>query len=112
MKTYAKIEKSGLVSMVTLVTEEKDEAWLKERFGGDWVEASPTAEFRKNSAGVGSSYSSKLDAFIPEKEHKSWVLDENTCIWEAPIPIPTEGSWDWDEQLLNWVEVLPEIAPE
>jgi hypothetical protein len=59
---------------------------------------------RFNYAGVGFSYDEARDAFIPPKPFESWVLDEDTCLWEAPIPMPTEGDWVWDEQAGAWVE--------
>lgn len=57
---------------------------------------------RKNYAGVGFSYNESLDAFIPPKPFESWVLDEDTCTWEPPIPKP-EGNYSWQEKDLNWV---------
>ncbi len=62
--------------------------------------------FRKNYAGIGYTYSYELDAFIPPKSFNSWVLNEETCLWEAPIPYPTDGNiYSWDEETLSWVPV-------
>ena len=67
-------------------------------FGGD--------SFRKNFAGSGSTYDPIRDAFIPPKMHPSWVLDEETCLWEAPTPRPTDGkSYIWDDETTSWTEV-------
>lgn len=60
--------------------------------------------FRKNYAGVGFTYDDVLDAFIPPKTFNSWILDETTCSWMAPIPYPEDGKdYDWDEETLNWI---------
>ena len=62
--------------------------------------------FRKNFAGVGFTYNIEKDAFIPPKplQYESWVLNEEKCIWEAPIEMPSDGKpYYWDEELLEWV---------
>ena len=59
--------------------------------------------FRKNHAGIGYTYDEDRDAFIPKKPYNSWVLNENTCLWEAPVAYPTDGQrYTWNEQNLNW----------
>ena len=59
----------------------------------------------KNYAGIGYSYDSIRDAFIPPKPYASWVLNENTCLWDAPTPYPTdEKTYNWDENTQQWVE--------
>jgi hypothetical protein len=62
--------------------------------------------FRKNHAGIGYTYDEDRDAFIPKKPYNSWILNENTCNWESPIPIPSDTSIDkkyqWNEQIQNW----------
>ena len=65
-----------------------------------------TKSLRKNYAGIGYSYDLTLDAFIPPKPYPSWVLDEQTCLWNAPVPMPTEGGpYIWDETTQSWVAV-------
>jgi hypothetical protein len=61
--------------------------------------------YRKNYAGIGYTYDSIRDAFIPPKPYPSWILNENTCLWESPIPYP-DGDlyYDWDENSLSWIE--------
>jgi len=62
--------------------------------------------FRKNYAGVGSTYDESLDAFIPPKPFDSWVLVEETCIWEPPTAYPTDNKpYVWDEPTLSWKEL-------
>lgn len=61
--------------------------------------------FRKNYAGIGFTYDAQRDAFIPPKPFNSWVLDEETCLWIAPVPIPNDGKfYTWNEQTTSWVE--------
>lgn len=63
--------------------------------------------FRKNYAGIGYTYDAQRDAFIPPKPFASWVLDEDTCQWNAPVPMPTDGErYMWNETNLAW-----ELAP-
>lgn len=80
-------------------------SWIIENLGGTWVKTSYNATIRKNFAGVGFTYDSRLDAFIPPKPFDSWVLDEETINWQAPTPQPEEGSYIWDEETLSWAEL-------
>ena len=62
--------------------------------------------YRKNYAGIGYSYDPERDAFIAPKPFASWILNEDTCRWEAPVAMPTDGKlYVWDEDTTNWVEV-------
>ena len=67
-----------------------------------------TQAFRFNGAGIGYSYDENRDAFIPPQPFASWVLDEGTCLWVAPITYPADGVHVWDEQAGDWVEVTDE----
>ena len=59
--------------------------------------------FRKNYAGIGHTYDSQRDAFIPPKPYNSWVLNEQTCLWDAPVARPNDGNmYKWNEEILNW----------
>jgi hypothetical protein len=59
--------------------------------------------FRKNHAGIGYTYDDDRDAFIPKKPYNSWVLNEQTCLWEAPIAMPSDGQkYQWNETTQNW----------
>jgi hypothetical protein len=59
--------------------------------------------FRKNYAGVGYSYDQTRDAFIPKKPYNSWILNETTCLWEAPVALPdTENRYNWNEETKQW----------
>lgn len=61
--------------------------------------------FRKNYAGIGYAYDAQRDAFIPPKPYPSWILNEQTCLWEPPVAMPHDGKmYQWDEDTTNWVE--------
>ena len=63
--------------------------------------------FRKNYAGIGYMYDPQRDAFIPPKPFNSWILNETTCQWNAPVPQPQDGNhYQWNEQTGNWQEVV------
>jgi len=83
-------------------------AFLTEWSGGytNWKQTSYNASFRKNYAGIGFTYSAELDAFIPPKPFPSWLLDTNTCQWQAPVPFPDDKKpYTWDEATQSWVEI-------
>ena len=62
--------------------------------------------FRKNYAGIGYYYDSIRDAFIPPKPFPSWTLNEQTCLWQSPVPYPSDGKmYTWNEDILNWIEI-------
>jgi len=62
--------------------------------------------FRKNYAGVGYTYDETRDAFIPPQPYASWVLDEDTCLWESPVTMPDDGErYQWDESTGDWVAI-------
>lgn len=61
---------------------------------------------RKNYAGIGYTYNLEKDAFIPPQPYLSWTLDNFSCLWDPPVPYPTDGKmYNWDEATLSWVEV-------
>ena len=80
--------------------------WIQTSYntkGGQHPEGRP---LRKNYAGIGYTYDAERDAFIPPKPFASWVLNEDTCLWDAPVPMPEDGvAYMWDEEAQNWVEV-------
>tara|TARA_R100000306_G_C4258194_1_gene83932 strand:+ start:111 stop:479 length:369 start_codon:yes stop_codon:yes gene_type:complete len=71
-----------------------------------YIQTSYNGNFRKNYASRGYTYDQARDAFIEPKYYPSWLLDEDTCQWEAPVPYPDDGNkYQWDEETTNWVEV-------
>ena len=86
-------------------TESVGAEFCRSHFGGTWVQTSYNGNIRKNYAGIGYTYDSQRDAFIPPKPYPSWVLNEQTCVWDAPIPSPNDGKmYLWDEATTSWVE--------
>ena len=74
---------------------------------GWYKQTSYNGIFRKNYAGVGFTYDSTRDAFIPPQPFNSWTLNEDTCIYEAPVPYPTDDlMYSWDEDTTSWVETV------
>lgn len=72
-------------------------------FGGTWVQTSYNNSFRKHFAGIGFSFDSSRNAFIPPKPFASWVLNETTCQWEAPVVMPIdEYCYAWNEETTSW----------
>ena len=75
--------------------------------GGNWVQTSYNSNIRKNYAGIGYTYDLSKDAFIPPKPFNSWILDEDTCVYQAPVPMPNDGKpYRWDEETTSWVEIV------
>jgi len=65
---------------------------------------------RKNYAGIGYTYDAARDAFIPPKPYASWVLNEDSCRWEAPVAMPSDGkAYRWDEDTTTWIEVTDNV---
>lgn len=80
-------------------------AFCERLFGGTWVQTSYNGNFRKHYAGIGYTYDTDLDAFLPPRPYPSWSLDEN-CNWQAPVPHPNDGEmYGWDEENQTWVPV-------
>jgi hypothetical protein len=79
-------------------------AFCERLLGGRWVQTSYNGNKRKNYAGQGYTFDEQRDAFIPPKPFASWVLNEDTCQWKAPVDMPTVGMWKWNEDLVAWEE--------
>ena len=117
MAHFAEIDQNNVVLRV-IVVENRDTstpdgvevesigvAFCQRLFGGNWVKTSYNGNIRKNYAGIGYTYDSGRDAFISPKPFNSWVLNENTCQWDAPVSYPDDGKhYLWDESIINWVE--------
>lgn len=120
---YAEVDSDNVVQRVLVVPEAQDERgqeFLADDLGlgGVWKKTSYNTvggvhqlggtPFRKNYAGVGFTYDAARDAFIPPKPFASWTLDEDTCLWQAPVPMPVEEGklFAWDEATTSWKEVV------
>ena len=88
--------------------ETKGILFCKSLYGEEtrWKQTSYNGTMRKNYAGFGYTYDAQRDAFIPPKPFNSWVLNETSCLWEAPTPYPTDDErYYWDEETTSWVLV-------
>ena len=131
MAHFAQIDSNNIVTQVIVVADADTAdaqgnhmesiglAFCQRLIGGNWKQTSYNTHggvhslggtpFRKNYAGLGYTYDAQRDAFIPPKPYNSWVLDENTCLWNAPMPYPTDlGTPDtpkmytWNEETRTW----------
>ena len=97
MSHYAKIT-NGIVEQV--IRSEKE---FIESLDGEWIQTSYNGLIRKNYAGIGFTYDTELDAFIPPQPYDSWVLNKETCNWEAPVPYPADSNeYIWNEETQSW----------
>ena len=128
MASFAKIENNIVITVISVVNEvlkdsngieqenigiqflktlynEPEAIWKQTSYntvGG--VHSNNGTPFRKNHAGIGYTYDSQRDAFIPPKPFNSWVLNEDTCLWDAPIPKPDNDNniYSWNEETQSW----------
>lgn len=83
--------------------ESKGQEFCRTLFGGTWIQTSYNGNIRKNYAGIGYTYDSQRDAFIPPKPYESWILDEDTCTWSAPVAYPDDDNpYVWNEDTQTW----------
>jgi hypothetical protein len=111
MSHFAEIDENNIVLRVLVGDNNAPNEgydWFVSKLGGRWIQTSYNGNFRKHFAGIGFTYDEQRDAFIPPKTFDSWVLDEETCTWQPPVPRPSEGQWNWDEDAVNWVEIQGE----
>ena len=124
MAHFAKLDKNNIVIFVTVGRDEDKEDELTARTGDVYKQTSYNTfggvhqlggtPLRKNFAGLGYTYDETRDAFIPPKTYPSWVLNETTCLWEAPLTEPNDGVYMWDEtqyqndknnpKILGWIK--------
>lgn len=111
MAHYAFLDENNIVTEVITGINETEaiegldpETWYGNFRGQVCKRTSYNGNIRKNYAGIGFTYDAELDAFIAPKPFASWVLNEQTCNWEAPVPMP-EGNYRWDEDSVSWLEV-------
>lgn len=127
MGHYAKIENNivtqGIVAEQDYIDKLSNERWIETSYnvrGGVYydtltnlpvedqsvIKNSP-GRMRKNYAGIGYTYDKNRDAFIPPQPYPSWILNEETCLWDSPVPYPTNGqSYIWNEETQTWTEML------
>ena len=109
MAHFAEIDPNGGTVLRVLVVPDEQEHRGQDflandlGLGGVWVQTSYNANIRFKYAGIGDTYDATRDAFISPRPYDSWLLNEETCQWEAPIPMPQdENFYTWNEEQLNW----------
>ena len=109
MSHWAELDLENKVIRVT-VGDNNDPAgdegyqWLLDNLGGTWIKTSYNGNIRKNFAGVGMYYDEMRDAFIYPSPFPSWILNEETCQFNSPIPMPINAKkYDWNEEESNWI---------
>jgi len=108
---FAKLDTDNIVIFVTAGRQEDDgrEDALFDRTGDVYRQTYIDGSARFNYASIGFTYDADRDAFIPPAPYPSWVLDEATCLWVAPIDYPADGGlYVWDEAGTDWIEVQNE----
>jgi hypothetical protein len=114
MSHFAQIDENNIVTQVLVIEQDVVDTGLfgepssfvqtsYNTYGG--VHKLGGTPLRKNYAGIGYTYDSQRDAFIPPKPFDSWVINEDTCQWDAPVAKPDDGKmYNWDEATTSWVE--------
>jgi hypothetical protein len=123
MAHFAQLDENNVVTQV-IVVDNKDTsdangvekesigvAFCERLLGGTWKQTSYNANLRKNYAGIGYTYNASIDAFVPPKSYASWVLNNTTAQWDAPVAMPEDAGtgdppkrYTWDEDNTQWVE--------
>ena len=114
MSHFAKVV-NGIVTQVIVAESEFFQTFV-DSSPGEWIQTSYNTyggqhanggtPLRKNYASIGYTYDSTRDAFIPPQPYPSWTMSEETCLWYAPTPMPTDGkTYKWNEATLAWIEV-------
>ena len=127
MAHFAELDETNTVKRVIVVhnnelldengneSEAKGIAFCQSLFGGNWIQTSYNNNFRKNYAGIGMVYDPIRNAFYAPQLYPSWTLDEDTCVWQPPVPMPVnpytpdqqeywlEPMYQWDEATLSWI---------
>lgn len=118
MAHFAQIDTDSTVTQVIVVNnaelldefgveqEMRGRQFCTDLLGGNWIQTSYNGNIRKNFACIGYTYNVELDAFVPPQPYNSWILNQETCLWEPPVPAPNDGkSYMWDENALSWIEI-------
>jgi hypothetical protein len=116
MAHFAQLDENNVVTQVIVVhnnelldengqeIEARGVAFCQSLLGGNWKQTSYNGNIRKNYAGIGYTYDAQRDAFIAAKPYPSWLLNELTFQWDAPVPMPNdENRYTWDEPTTSWI---------
>ena len=117
MAYFAKLDENNVVTQVISIANsdtadangvEKEHigaAFCERLFGGTWKQTSYNNNIRKNYAGIGFTYHEDIDAFVSTKPFASWVLNQETAKWEAPVAMPDDGKkYEWNEDSQSWIQ--------
>jgi hypothetical protein len=117
MSHFAKVN-NGIVEQVIVAEPEFFQTFV-DTSPGEWIQTSYNTHggqhpegrpLRFNYAGIGYTYDRERDAFIPPKPFASWVLNEDTCLWDAPVAMPDDGGmYQWDESTTSWVAIERDV---
>lgn len=115
MAHFAEIGLNGIVKNIIAVNNSEllDDSGVEQEYlgrafcykllKGNWIQTSFNGTFRKNFAGIGYTYDKERDAFIPPQPYPSWTLNEDTCLWNPPVPYPQdEKIYAWNEETQSW----------
>jgi hypothetical protein len=121
MAHFAKLDENNVVVQVIVVDDkdtadafgvEKEQigiAFCEALLGGTWKQTSYNGNIRKNYAGIGYIYNADIDVFLPPQPYASWVVNNETAEWEAPVTMPDDGQrYSWDEDTTSWVLISQE----
>ena len=119
MAHFAELDENNIVLRVIVVgnddildengneSEQKGIEFCTNLLGGRWIQTSYNKKFRVHYAGQGFFYDGQRDAFIPPKPYNSWILNEESCLWESPISYPQDDKrYTWNEETVSWIEVV------
>jgi hypothetical protein len=122
MSHFAKVEDGSVVTVIVAeqdVIDAREGAWVQTSYntrGGlhyspETGEPDGGTALRKNYAGIGYIYDSERDAFYSQQPYPSWTLNDETCLWEAPVAYPDDGaSYVWDEETTSWLVVSEVVS--
>jgi len=118
MAHFAELDENNVVLRVYVVhdedtknldgieSEEVGKNFISNIFGGNWIQTSYNSNFRNKFAGIGDIYIEEKDAFIDPSPYPSWIFNEESLLWDSPVPYPTtSGKYKWVEETLEWQEV-------
>lgn len=109
MAHFAELDANNVVLRVIVLDntlEAAGEEWCAANLGGRWKQTSYNRTFRKNYAGPGMIFDEARDAFMGTQPYPSWVLNEDTCLFDPPVPMPADSNlypYKWDESTLTWI---------
>jgi hypothetical protein len=118
MAHWAELDENNIVIRVTVgnnADEDEGYKWLVDNLGGTWIKTSYNGNIRKKFAGIGDTYDTEKDIFIPKKPNNSWIYNEEKNEWTTPIPRPQDTPDTlllWNEETVSWKRYNKETFEE